>query len=236
MTYSIIDNKQDKYLLFLHCICGNNNIFKEQFKFFKDKYNFILVELPAHEMIKSDVILSDDFTFKTLSKDIIDILIANSILNVDVISLSLGSMILDEMLKIAPKGMFRKVVFTSNLYGFPYSIFDIAFNIFTKVIRLVPTKLYMHVISFLMLPLREVRNNRIILYNNSLKMPKKILIHWIRIMNEYILSNHKNDFRYLHEKVDDFLVMYGQFDLFYIYVKRKKIFENSKYWSINESN
>ena len=123
MYYEIIDNRKDEYILFLHCICGNNNIFLNQFEDLKKKYNFLLFDLPAHgKSLEYD----EKFTFYSIADEILQIMLQHNINKVDIISISFGTMIADTLIQIAPDKI-GKVIFTGAVHGFPLKFMDVCF-------------------------------------------------------------------------------------------------------------
>lgn len=223
MNYEIINNNQKRYLLFLHCICGNTKIFKEQFNVLKHYYNFILVDLPAHGLNKD---VTPNFTFDSISMDIINILEKENVNKVDIIALSLGSMILDNLILLAPKGLINKVVFTSSLIGFPFNFINPIYNFFVKNIKYFPRSIYMFFITYIMLPLNRDKKYRKKLYNNSILMKKEILYRYFEIMNDYINHSYNKDFSYLKNYCYDYIFVSGNIDLFHF--RLKKVLKNSK--------
>lgn len=217
MNYKIVNNDQKRYILFLHCICGNNQIFEKQFDVLKKYYNFIFVDLPAHG---ENIDVTPNFTFKSISLDIIDIIKKEKIDKVDVIAISLGSMILDDLVLLAPKGMINKIIFTANVIGFPLNLINPIFNFFVKHINLFPRFIYMYFITLIILPQKKDKIRRKKCYKNSLLMEKESLYRYFNIMNDYIRRSYKKDFKYLKYYCNDYIFINGNIDLFFIKVKK----------------
>lgn len=221
MLYEIVDNNKSRYMLFLHCICGNNSIFEKQFEVLKQHYNFIFIDLPSHG---NDRDAPPIFSFKSISLDIINILKKEKISKVDVISISIGAMILDDLILLAPKGMINKIIFTSDLIGFPANFINPIFNLFVKYINLFPRFIYMYFITLIMLPQSEDKIRRKKCYKISLAMKKENLHRYFNLMNDYIKRSYKKDFKYLKNYCNDYIFINGNLDLFFI--KIKKILRN----------
>ena len=151
MKYKIINNNKKRNLLILHCICGNTNIFKEQFPILSKKYNFILLDLPAHG---ESLDYTDNFNFEIIANNILHILQSNNLKNIDILSISMGAMITEILIKKSPKNLINKVVFTSTIIGFPIRIMDYMFHFFVKLLDICSTFLFILFILYTFLPFK----------------------------------------------------------------------------------
>ncbi len=184
LKYKIINNDKKKYLLFLHCICGNNNIFIKQFPMFSSEYNFILIDLPGHG---ESLDYQFPFSFDDVVLDIVSILNKENIETIDIISLSLGTMIATKLCMYIPKRI-NKIVFTGCVFGFSYKLLAFLFSFFIKIKSMVPRRIYMFFITLLILPGKQSQERRNSLYRYSLYMQRNFLYNWLDIMQDFFID------------------------------------------------
>lgn len=48
MYYKIIDNKKEKWIVLLHCICSNMRLFDNSLDMLCRNYNVLMIDLPGH--------------------------------------------------------------------------------------------------------------------------------------------------------------------------------------------
>lgn len=80
MYYKVINNSKDKWILLIHCICSNMDIFDSYIKELSLTYNILLLDLSGHG--KSSEI--EEFSLKEVVEEIIKILDNENINKVDI--------------------------------------------------------------------------------------------------------------------------------------------------------
>ncbi|WP_226579449.1 alpha/beta fold hydrolase [Halobacillus litoralis] len=104
LDYKVLGKDQAKeYVILLHGIGGSSNIFFPQVKAFRKDYNIIAVNLPGHKKSPSVYSYMEGFSFDCAAKDIIEILDKLNIKKAHFVGISLGSVLINNILTIAPQ-------------------------------------------------------------------------------------------------------------------------------------
>lgn len=116
--YWITDNiESDKQtLFFLHGLTADHNLFKEQIKYFKEKYNVIAWDAPAHGASRP----YRDFSYEKAANAIKQILADNQIKEAVFIGQSLGGYITQSVIKRYPDLVSRFISIDSTPFGEKY--------------------------------------------------------------------------------------------------------------------
>ncbi|MDQ0360967.1 alpha/beta fold hydrolase [Breznakia pachnodae] len=90
ITYYTNQNKDKETLLFLHAAFSSSKAFEEQFEYFKDNYNIILIDMPGHGETGPN---KKRINFKSIEDIIHQILKQENVSSVHIIGVSLGSLV-----------------------------------------------------------------------------------------------------------------------------------------------
>ncbi len=214
LNYKIfLNNSSKKYILLLHCICGDMNIFKIQINELKKRYNVILIDLPYHG---NSTKYTKELNFFNISNDIISILNKNNIYKVTIIGLSLGSCIANYLCYYY-KDRIEKVIFASVANGLANSFLIILFNIFTKINILLPSFVYLKLFIYCIIPQQENKHFRETFYKNAKKMGDKNLRNWLKLLSIHFYNYKKYMAKYCNDLNIEKLFLMGEKD--YIFKK-----------------
>ncbi len=182
MIYKEIDNKKNKWIVLIHCVCGNEKIFNEQLSLLKQYYNIAIVRLAGHE-IDSKI---NEATFSYVVEKIRDFVLKKRT-KIDLLGVSIGAMIATKYLTIYPDDV-NKAYLIGNIYGFSLPLFKTGYMLLTRVNKLLPRSVYMYFITKLILPGKKEHSQRKKLYKYSLKMKPEFLYLWMSEMGKFILQ------------------------------------------------
>ncbi len=215
MIYNEIDNKKSRWLVLLHCVCGNEKVFKNQMDLLNKHYNILVIRLAGHG-IKSEI---NEATFDFVINEIHDFTLRKNC-KVDILGISIGAMIATKYISIYPQTV-EKLYLIGNIYGFSIPFFKTGYIIVTKLNKLLSKSLYMYFITKVILPGKTQNKQRKRLYINSKKMESEFLYSWMSEMLKFILDGKK----YLNTTIDNQLkiqLIYGEKDkIFLDWVKFK---------------
>lgn len=104
LEYKLLGTDHSKeYVVFLHGIGGSSNIFFPQIKEFKNAFNVITVNLPGHKKSPSLQSYDEGFSFNKASEEVLKVLDDIGIEKAHFVGISLGSVIIHNILSIAPE-------------------------------------------------------------------------------------------------------------------------------------
>ncbi len=187
MIYKIIDNNNGKYIILIHCVCGNEKIFKNQIQELSKRYNIIIVRLAGHEIESEISEISIDCTIK----EIYNFILKNKIKKVDILGSSLGAMIASKYATIYPDTV-KNLYLEGTIYRFSIPIMNLLYFLLIKIKNFLPRFLYMFFITYILLPHNKQKEQRKALYNYSLYMKKESLFKWMDEMY-FFIKNGKSE-------------------------------------------
>ena len=192
----ITDNSQE-WILFIHGLGGSINTWKKQIEQFAGKYNLLLVDLDGHGKSKPT---ETNITYKPklAAKQINYILEKEDIKKVNIISLSLGTLVALEFIY-----NYAEKVKSNILAGCIINLDNkrLALLSFVQHIKsyLPPNVLY-NVFAHIVLPKENHKLSRDIFIRESLKLDKQSFCDWIDSVNtsankikNYIKTINKNN-------------------------------------------
>lgn len=100
-------NSPDKdWVVFIHGAGGSSSIWFRQLKAYQDEFNVLLVDLRGHgksrEMSTMKKYYKEKYTFKTVSKDVLDVVRNNNIKKAHFVGVSLGTIIIRTIAEMEP--------------------------------------------------------------------------------------------------------------------------------------
>lgn len=215
MIYRIFNSDKDRYIVLIHCVCGNEKIFKSQIEDLASRYNIIIVRLAGHD-IYSDI---REASIDYVAKEIYDFIVANGIRKVDILGVSLGSMIASRYATLYPQTV-SNLYLEGAIYRFSLFILNFMYLFFIKINRILPRRLYMLFITYALLPDKSEKQQREKLYNYSLHMKKDFLYKWMKEMGRFIKAG-KKELLAVNNLNMNVLFIYGERDrMFFDYIKK----------------
>lgn len=182
LYYETIENKNsDEWVLFIHCIAGNRNIFKSQINEYSKHYNLLMIDLPGHGK-SSD--WNYKFTFEDVSNSIINILNKLKIKKTNIVSLSLGS-IVALYISILHPNRINQMVLGGAVLGLSTTLSKVAFKFINKFKTKLPKRVSIKAVGLIMLPRKKHKTNRNLFIKSAIHMNENQLFQWLDLMNNY---------------------------------------------------
>lgn len=214
MIYNEIDNNKNRWIILIHCVCGNENIFKKQMDMLNKHYNIAVVRLPGHG-IKSEI---KEATFDFVIQNIHEFVLRKKC-RVEILGVSIGAMIATKYISIYPEDVIR-IYAIGNIYGFSTPFFKTGYMVLDKLKKILPSAVYMYFITKVILPGKKQKEQRKKLYENSMKMKKEFLYSWMHEMAKFIIQG-KIYFEVTLNNISNISLIYGRSDKIFLgWVKR----------------
>ena len=172
------------WVIFVHGAGGSSSIWFKQIRAFKPHFNLLLVDLRGHGKSKNFLkdYLKNEYTFKDISRDIIEVLDHLQIKSAHFVGISLASIIIRTLAEIQPERI-KSMTLGGAI---------IRLNIRSKILmyfgnkfkRLVP---YMWIYSFfawVIMPRKRHKKSRLMFINEAKRLYQKEFIRWYQLTSE----------------------------------------------------
>lgn len=167
----------NEWVTFIHGAGGSSSIWYKQLKEFKKSFNVLLIDLRGHGNSKSLGLSSiSKYTFRTISKDVVQVIDHLKIPSSHFVGISLGTIIIRELAEIIP----GKV--SSMIMGGAILKMNFRSQILMKagfVLRsIVPYILLYKLFAFIIMPRKKHRESRNLFIREAQKLYQKEFIRW----------------------------------------------------------
>jgi len=185
LYHKIYQNTKDKdWVVFVHGAGGSSSIWYKQIRIYKKHFNVLLLDLRGHGRSKDffQEYIKDKYTFKDISRDIIEVLDHLKIKAAHFVGISIGSIVIRSLAEQQPKR-----VLSMTLGGA-----IIRLNIRSKILmwggyivkHLLP---YMWLYSFfawVIMPSRRHKISRSLFINEAKRLYQKEFLRWYKLTTE----------------------------------------------------
>jgi pimeloyl-ACP methyl ester carboxylesterase len=180
----IYENTSAKeWVVFIHGAGGSTATWKYQLQAFKPFYNILLVDLRDHGKSKNINPAVEQYNFDIISNDIKVVLDQNEIKKAHFITLSFGSVIMQD-LSIKFPDLVASVIFAGGIFKANFLIKS--FVQFARVLNMfLPYKLMYSMFSYLLMPFRKHQKSRKIYQNQAKKLMPDEYMKWVGLYNEF---------------------------------------------------
>lgn len=185
MLCNLIDNGKSKWIVLLHCVCGNEKVFKHQMNMLNKYYNIAVIRLAGHD-IKSTI---SEATFDYVVEEIRKFVVEKNC-KIDIIGISMGAMIAAKYI-IEHQDDVENAYLIGNIYGFSVPLLKWGYMALIKINKILPRALYMNAITKLILPYKHQQYQRKRLYATSRRISKEFLYAWMNEMGKFIMHGKK---------------------------------------------
>lgn len=197
MYYETIKNDTSKeWILFIHGLGGSINTWKKQLSKFSEKFNLLLIDLDGHgksEFIKQKLRYKSQDACKQIKK----ILDKEKIKKINLMSMSLGTLVALEFIRMYPKRVKSNILAGCAINLDKKRKFLL--SIVQGIKKYLPKNFLYRVFALILLPKKNHKLSREIFIRESLKMKKQAFLDWISNLdlsnsrlNKYILAINKN--------------------------------------------
>lgn len=172
------ENKTAEWVTFIHGAGGSSTIWFKQVNSFRKKYNVLLIDLRGHGRTTVDEVINKklNYTFPAISKEVIDVLDLHSIEKSHFIGVSLGTLMIRQIVELQPQRVQSMVMSGAIIRLTTFSRFLIFIGNTSK--KIVPFIFLYSFFAWIILPRRNHKHSRAIFIHEAKKMKKSEFIRW----------------------------------------------------------
>jgi pimeloyl-ACP methyl ester carboxylesterase len=217
VSYRNISTKE--WIVFIHGAGGSTATWKYQIDAFRPFYNLLLIDLRDHGKSKNIQPEYQNYNFDLITQDIKTVLDNYDINKAHFITLSFGSVIMQDLSMKYPdlvvSAIFAGGIFKANLIIKAFVQLARFFNLF------LPYKWMYSIFSYLLMPFKKHQKSRKIYKRQAKKLTSIEYMKWVGLYKEFFrLLN-----RFYYQKIDfPALALMGKED--YIFLNSAKDFSN----------
>jgi pimeloyl-ACP methyl ester carboxylesterase len=181
-TY-LIDNTKP-WVTFVHGAGGSSSIWFKQIRDFKKEFNVLLLDLRGHGNSKPKFkdSFKDDYTFDSISNDIIEVLDHEKIEKSHFIGISLGTIIIRNIAEKYPERVNKVILGGAIMKLNIRSRFLMKVGVAFKSV--VPYMLLYKLFAFIIMPRKNHKASRLLFVNEAKKLYQKEFIRWFKLASE----------------------------------------------------
>lgn len=200
-----------EWVIFLHGAGGSTATWKHQIDAFLPHYNLLLIDLRDHGKSKNIFPEYSKYKFDIITEDIIKVVQINKIKKAHFITLSFGSVLLQD-LSIKHPHLVASAIFAGGI--FKANNWIKSFVYLARVLNLLlPYKWMYTLFSWLLMPKKRHRNSRKIYQKQAQKISSNEYMKWVGLYAEFFqLLN-----RFFHQRINfSGLVVMGSEDYIFL--------------------
>jgi pimeloyl-ACP methyl ester carboxylesterase len=230
MLYSkpFYNSPESDWVVFIHGAGGSSSIWHRQLKAFQEHFNVLLVDLRGHgrskEMSTMKKYYKEKYTFKTVSKDVLEVLHKNGIEKAHFVGVSLGTIIIRTIAEMEPE-IVKSLVMCGAI-----TRLDIRSRILVWLghtfKKIVPFMWLYKLFAWIIMPRKHHEESRLLFVGEAKNLAKKEFLKWFRLTYEV-----NPLLRYFKEKEMEAPTLYvmGEEDHMFLPPVKKMVkdFENS---------
>lgn len=181
-TYHL--SKEADWVIFIHGAGGSSSIWFKQIKEFKKHFNVLLLDLRGHgkskDMLKK--YYRDKYTFKLISKDILEVMDQAGIEKAHMVGVSLGTIIIRTIGEIAP-GRVQSMIMCGAIMRLNIRSRFLVWlgHMFKKI---VPFMWLYKLFAWIILPRKRHSESRSLFIREAKKLYKKEFLRWFNMTRE----------------------------------------------------
>ena len=173
-----IVSPKHEWVVFLHGLGGNSNIWYKQVEAFKKHYNLLFIDLRDHGGSVNYKPEVPDYTPELLSKDVVKVLDGLSIEKAHFAGISLGSIILHAMHIYAP-GRMKSMILAGAIIRFTPAA-KVILRTGNLLKSVVPYMWLYKTFAWILMPKKHHKKSRDIFIKEAKKLRQKGFIKWYR--------------------------------------------------------
>lgn len=174
------------WITFVHGAGGSSSIWFKQIRFFSKHFNLLLVDLRGHGKSKSffDTQKLKKYTFKSITKDVIEVLNHEKIEQSHFVGISLGTIIIRQIAEWYPKRVQSMILGGAILKFNLRSRFLMTFGNWTKSV--IPYMWIYRFFAFIIMPYKNHKESRSLFVKEARKLYQKEFIRWYKMTAEVL--------------------------------------------------
>ena len=182
-------NESAEWVIFIHGAGGSIKTWTRQVADFETHYNLLFIDLRDHDESKNMEPAYQKYNFQIVSSDIKAVLDKLSIEQAHFITLSFGSVLLQDFASRYPE-MIEKVVFVGGIFN--GGIFVRGFVYLARFLNtFLPYPLMYRIFSYILMPRKRNQFARRLYQTQALKITQREYMKWLGLYREFfqLLSN-----------------------------------------------
>lgn len=185
LYYKIFSHSASKeWVVFIHGAGGSSAVWFKQLKDFREKYNLLLIDLRGHGKSADlpQAIYNEEYTFKGVTLDIIEVLDHLQIPPAHFMGVSLGTIIVRQLAELEPRrvkslvmaGAVTRLTTQSRILVFLGSTFK----------RVIPYMWLYKLFAFVIMPRKQHSESRNLFIREAQKLCQKEFIRWFQLSRD----------------------------------------------------
>jgi pimeloyl-ACP methyl ester carboxylesterase len=177
-------NKNKPWVTFVHGAGGSSSIWFKQIRDFKKEFNVLLLDLRGHGNSKPKLkdSFNPDYTFDSITQDIIEVLDHENINKSHFVGISLGTIIIRNIVEKYPNRVGKVILGGAIIKLNVRSIFLMKVGIAFKSV--IPYMLLYKFFAFIIMPRKNHKASRLLFANEAKKLYQKEFIRWFKLASE----------------------------------------------------
>ena len=174
-----LNNKNNKWVTFLHGFGGSSNIWHKQIRELSKHYNLLLIDLRGHGKSKNQF-LDFDFNFITACEDIIEVLKSLKIKNSHFVGISFGTLLILKLIE-THKNYINKSILAGAITSFNYftRFLLLCLNLLKSIL---PNMFLYTLFAYIIMPKSNHRESRLIFIQEAKLIDRKVFNQWLRLL------------------------------------------------------
>ncbi len=174
---------ESDWVVFVHGAGGSSNIWYRQLKAYTEEFNVLLVDLRGHgksrEMSTLKEYYKEKYTFKTVSRDIIEALNQNGIDRAHFVGVSLGTILIRMVADMEPDRVISAVMCGAiTKMDVRSRVLVWLGNAFKKI---VPFMWLYKLFAWIIMPKKNHEESRLMFVNDAKNLARKEFLKWFRL-------------------------------------------------------
>lgn len=213
LNHKIIkNNEHNEWLVFLHGLGGNHNIFYKQVEYFSKEFNLLLIDLPGHG--ESMGTFGKETLTKSIEK-INDLLVYLGIDKAHFMAVSLGTIVLQKFTLCYPEKINAIVLAGAVDKWKKWGYYLAKMAIYEPIKAITPYMLEYRLFAFILMPKNAHKKSRDIFIREAYKLGKRDYFNWVemgmqsnKIYKQIDVSNNQIPKLYISGR-EDFMFLPG---------------------------
>jgi len=173
--------KDKDWVIFLHGLGGNSNIWYKQADDYKKQFNLIFIDLFGHGVTRDSL---EAYSYETLAEFVIDVMDKARIKSAHFVGISLGTIIIDAVSMIAPERI-NSIVQGGAVMGYDFRArFLLKSGAILKYI--LPYMWLYQLFAFIMMPRKNHAKSRNFFIQEAKKLGGKEFRKWYKLMETLV--------------------------------------------------
>ena len=170
-------SEDSDWVIFLHGLGGNSNIYYKQVDEYKKYFNLMFIDLFGHGCTLEQL---NEYTFETLAKSAVNVMDEENIESAHIIGVSLGTIVMDAFSILAPNRI-KTMILSGAVQGYD---FKARFLLRTGALLqwVIPYMWLYKLFAFIMMPRKNHAASRKIFVREAKKLGGREFRKWYRLM------------------------------------------------------